>query len=135
MALSLRCAEESLVLLKNDGTLPIRAGSAAAAGAGTDGETGAGLTIALIGPHAANARSFFGGYTHVSMVEAVHAVANSIAGIRDSGEGSGNAEADSRGKRAGCLMFPGRRSRAMRRRNLTRYSAISNQAAPACMRN
>lgn len=63
-----KSAEESLILLKNDGTLPIQKSV---------------KKIALIGPHAANARSFFGGYTHMSMEEAVHAVANSIAGIGD----------------------------------------------------
>lgn len=37
--------------------------------------------IAVIGPHAGNARHFFGGYTHLSMVEAIHAAANSLAGV------------------------------------------------------
>ena len=55
-----------MVLLKNDGVLPI---------------ANRVKKIAVIGPHAANARSFFGGYTHLSMVEAVYAVANSIAGL------------------------------------------------------
>lgn len=66
--ITLRSARESLIWLKNDGALPIRKNV---------------RKIALIGPHAVNARSFFGGYTHISMVEAVHAVANSIAGIGD----------------------------------------------------
>lgn len=66
--LSLKAAEESMVLLKNNGVLPLK---------GTE------KTIAVIGPHADNARSLFGGYTHISMVEAIHAVANSIAGIAD----------------------------------------------------
>lgn len=65
---SLQSARESLVLLKNDGVLPLKKEI---------------KKIALIGPHMKNARSFFGGYTHISMVEAVHAVANSIAGIGD----------------------------------------------------
>ena len=65
---TLQSATESLVLLKNNGALPI------------DHKV---KKIAVIGPHAASARSFFGGYTHISMVEAVHAVANSIAGIGD----------------------------------------------------
>lgn len=72
-AVSLQSAEESLVLLKNDGTLPLKKEI---------------RKIALIGPHASNARSFFGGYTHVSMVEAIHAVANSIAGIGEQGVNS-----------------------------------------------
>ncbi|MCD8074825.1 MAG: glycoside hydrolase family 3 C-terminal domain-containing protein [Lachnospiraceae bacterium] len=41
--------------------------------------------IAVVGCHAKNARSFFGGYTHISMVEATHAVTNSIAGIGGAG--------------------------------------------------
>ena len=65
---TLRSATESLILLKNNGALPINHRV---------------KKIAVIGPHAASARSFFGGYTHISMVEAVHAVANSIAGIGD----------------------------------------------------
>ena len=60
-------AQESLVLLKNDGTLPL------------DGKKI--HKIALIGPHADNARMFFGGYTHLSMMESTFAVANSIAGV------------------------------------------------------
>lgn len=72
--ITLQSARESLVLLKNDGILPVR---------------GNVRKIAVIGCHAANARSFFGGYTHLSMVEAVHAVANSIAGI---GEAASNQE-------------------------------------------
>ena len=72
--ITLQSARESLVLLKNDGILPVR---------------GNVRKIAVIGCHAANARSFFGGYTHLSMVEAVQAVANSIAGI---GEAASNQE-------------------------------------------
>lgn len=66
--ITLQSARESLVLLKNDGALPVKKDI---------------KKIAVVGCHAANARSFFGGYTHLSMVEAVHAVANSIAGIGD----------------------------------------------------
>ena len=66
---TLQSALESMVLLKNNGVLPLKKGI---------------KKIAVIGCHARNARSFFGGYTHLSMVEAVHAVANSIAGM-DSG--------------------------------------------------
>lgn len=66
---TLQSALESMVLLKNNGVLPLKKGI---------------KKIAVIGCHAQNARSFFGGYTHLSMVEAVHAVANSIAGM-DSG--------------------------------------------------
>ncbi|MDO4622019.1 MAG: glycoside hydrolase family 3 N-terminal domain-containing protein [Eubacteriales bacterium] len=72
-AVTLQSARESLVLLKNENNvLPIAEGKNAP------------KKIVIIGPHARNARSFFGGYTQVSMVEAVHAAANSIAGIGDS---------------------------------------------------
>lgn len=70
---SLQSALESIVLLKNNGVLPLKKGV---------------KKIAVIGCHARNARSFFGGYTHLSMVEAVHAVANSIAGM-EAGDVSG----------------------------------------------
>lgn len=63
----LRAALESLILLKNNGVLPFNPH---------------GRKIAVVGCHAQNARCFFGGYTHISMMEAVHAVANSIAGMK-----------------------------------------------------
>ena len=37
--------------------------------------------IAVIGPHADSARKFFGGYTHMCMMESTYAIANSIAGV------------------------------------------------------
>ena len=63
---SLQSAKESLVLLKNNGVLPI----------GSDVKK-----IAVIGPHADCARKFFGGYTHMCMMESTYAIANSIAGV------------------------------------------------------
>ena len=64
--LSLRSARESLVLLKNDGSLPIRKTV---------------KKIAVIGPHADSPRKMFGGYTHLCMMESTLAMANSIAGV------------------------------------------------------
>lgn len=64
--LSLQSAKESLVLLKNNGVLPLK---------------GDRKKIALIGPHADCARKFFGGYTHMCMMESTYAIANSIAGV------------------------------------------------------
>lgn len=63
----LRAALESVILIKNNGILPL------------DKKT---RKIAVIGCHARNARFFFGGYTHISMMEASRAAANSIAGIK-----------------------------------------------------
>lgn len=63
---SLRSAKESLVLLKNNGVLPLRNNV---------------KKIAVIGPHADCARKFFGGYTHMCMMESTFACANSIAGV------------------------------------------------------
>ena len=71
---SKQAAQESLILLKNEGALPL---------------TGKEKTIAVIGPHAGNARYYFGGYTHLSMVEAVHAAANSMAGVGAGGNTAG----------------------------------------------
>ncbi len=62
-----KAAHQGIVLLKNDGALPIRRGR-----------------VAVIGCHAENPRIFFGDYTHLSMASAVLAVRNSIAGIGDS---------------------------------------------------
>ena len=64
-------ARESLVLLKNNGTLPL---------------SGKEKTIAVIGPAAVNARYYFGGYTHLSMVEAKRAARNSMAGVKGNEE-------------------------------------------------
>ncbi len=66
---SLQSAKESLVLLKNKGVLPL---------------SGTVTKIALIGPHADSARKFFGGYTHMCMMESTYAIANSIAGVSGS---------------------------------------------------
>lgn len=63
---SLQSAKESLVLLKNNGVLPIKDSI---------------KKIAVIGPHADYARKFFGGYTHMCMMESTYAMANSIAGV------------------------------------------------------
>lgn len=64
--ISLQSAKESLVLLKNNGVLPLKRDK---------------KKIALIGPHADCARKFFGGYTHMCMMESTYAIANSIAGV------------------------------------------------------
>ena len=66
---SLQSAKESMVLLKNEGVLPISRDT---------------KKIALIGPHADCARKFFGGYTQMCMMESTYAVANSIAGVSGS---------------------------------------------------
>lgn len=63
---SLQSAKESLVLLKNNGVLPI----------GSDSKKNSSNR-----PHADCARKFFGGYTHMCMMESTYAIANSIAGV------------------------------------------------------
>lgn len=68
---SFRAAQQSIILLKNTGALPL---------------SGKEKTIAVIGPHANNARYYFGGYTHLSMVEAMHAAMNSMAGVGGGGD-------------------------------------------------
>ena len=70
---SARSAREAMVLLKNNGVLPLKKRY---------------KTIAVIGPHASDARYYFGGSTHLSMVEALHAAMNSMAGV---GAGGGTA--------------------------------------------
>lgn len=65
-AVAVQSARESLVLLRNDGALPLRSDI---------------RKIAVIGCHAATARYFFGGYTHYSMAEGKLAVNSSMAGL------------------------------------------------------
>ena len=66
--ITLQSARESIVLLKNKNhILPIDRHFPG--------------KIALIGCHGSNGRFFFGGYTHLSMVEAIYAAANSLAGV------------------------------------------------------
>lgn len=67
--ISLQSAKESMVLIKNNGVLPIQKSV---------------KKIALIGPHADSPRKFFGGYTHMCMMESTYAIANSIAGVSGS---------------------------------------------------
>jgi beta-glucosidase len=64
--LSLQSARESMVLLRNDGVLPLG---------------GSAPRIAVIGCHAESARFFFGGYTHYSMAEGKLAAYASMAGL------------------------------------------------------
>lgn len=66
--ISSQAAQQGIVMLKNNGVLPIKSTV---------------RRIAMIGCHANNARAFFGDYTHLSMASAVLAVKNSIAGIGD----------------------------------------------------
>lgn len=70
--ISRRSARESIVLLKNDGILPIK---------------NAPKRIAVIGWHAGTIRSLFGGYTHLSMAEGLHGDLATMAGISESGKG------------------------------------------------
>lgn len=69
--IAFRAAQQAIVLLKNNGALPL---------------SGKEKTIAVIGPQANNARYYFGGYTHLSMVEAQHAAMNSMAGTGEGGD-------------------------------------------------
>ena len=65
-AVAVQSARESLVLLHNDGALPLQQDL---------------RKIAVIGCHAVSARFFFGGYTHYSMAEGKLAANSSMAGL------------------------------------------------------
>ena len=104
---SLQSAKESLVLLKNNGALPLK---------------GDKKKIALIGPHADCARKFFGGYTHMCMMESTYAIANSIAGV----SGVVQADADK------IKTIPEPISNQMRRKNLMPYCIGRNRDVRAC---
>ena len=69
---ALRSARESIVLLRNDGILPLPA-----TGDGAPGR------VLVVGPQAVNARFHFAGYTHESMAEGVLAARASMAGTID----------------------------------------------------
>lgn len=69
---SLRAARESLVLLKNDGALPLSKSI---------------KTLAVIGCHAGTARFQFGGYTHFSMTEGLLAAVSTMAGLQTGKDG------------------------------------------------
>lgn len=66
-ALSLQMAKESLVLLKNDGILPLERKIS---------------KIAVIGHHATSLRALFGGYSFMSMAEPLLGVKNTMAGVQ-----------------------------------------------------
>lgn len=70
-AATLRSARESIVLLRNDGVLPIATG------------TDAPGRVLVVGPQAVNARFHFAGYSHQSMAEGILAARNSMAGTID----------------------------------------------------
>ncbi|MFC6260675.1 glycoside hydrolase family 3 N-terminal domain-containing protein [Levilactobacillus fujinensis] len=63
---SSQAAQESLILLKNDGILPLKPQK---------------KTIAVIGCHADSVRSYFGGYTYMAMKESTVGVKVTMAGI------------------------------------------------------
>ncbi|MBP3218205.1 MAG: glycoside hydrolase family 3 C-terminal domain-containing protein [Lachnospiraceae bacterium] len=102
--ISRRAAQESLILLKNNGALPLSKDV---------------KTIALIGPHGTNARYYFGGYTHLSMVEAMHAAGNSMAGT-----GGGGSTANMEMQRV-----PGTN---IQRDDTAEFDAILKQLYPGC---
>lgn len=74
---ALQAARESLILLKNDGILPLSPKI---------------RKIAVIGWHASTARALYGGYTHFSMAEGLKAAVSTMAGLQ-TGKGEG-AEAE-----------------------------------------
>ena len=86
-ALSRRIAADSLVLLKNDGTLPLKAGA----------------KVALIGPHADSLRYPVSGYTYPAYIEMLTAGAKgesvSIGGMAD------EADKNAKKKQGGSNLF------------------------------
>lgn len=79
---SLQAARESLVLLKNDGILPINKTT---------------KKIAIVGPHGNWANHYFGGYSMVAGVETGVSMENSQAGLADI----------SSSNKSGVIMIPG----------------------------
>ena len=75
--LSLLAAQESMVLLKNDGILPLKKEKY--------------RKIAVIGYHADKIHALFGGYTYLSFAEGLFIAKNTMAGV-DTGVTDGNTE-------------------------------------------
>jgi len=65
---ALQTARESIVLLKNDGILPIKRNI---------------KNVAVIGYHAASTRALYGGYTYMSMTERWLGAKNTMAGVEE----------------------------------------------------
>lgn len=65
--ISLEAARQSIILLKNNGVLPL--------------QRNAQKKIAVIGHHAASTRSLFGGYSYTSLFDAMLNVGNTMAGV------------------------------------------------------
>lgn len=73
--IALKSAQESLILLKNNGVLPVKKTI---------------KKITIIGPHADSARAFFSGYTHYSMMEGNMAAIATMAGLETSSKAKVN---------------------------------------------
>ncbi|KRM62730.1 beta-glucosidase [Paucilactobacillus vaccinostercus DSM 20634] len=71
---ALDSSEESMILLKNDGVLPIDSSKT--------------KKILVVGPHAESARYYFNGYTHFSMLEGNLAAIATMAGLETKNDGS-----------------------------------------------
>lgn len=69
-SVSLTSAQESIVLIKNNGTLPLKQVD---------------QTIAIIGCHGNSIRSLFGGYSYMSTIEKNFGVRNTMAGVLTEG--------------------------------------------------
>lgn len=69
--ISKKMAKESLILIKNDGILPLKKEK---------------RKVAVIGYHAAASRAFFGGYTFISMIEKFAGAQNTMAGVDINGD-------------------------------------------------
>ena len=102
-AVSLQTARESLVLLKNDGLLPLSANI---------------RKLAVIGPHADEPRFFFGGYTHLSMAEGNLSTVSTMAGLQT--EKGAEIEID-------C--FPGT---IIERSSAPKFKAVLDTQKPGC---
>ena len=85
---SLTMARESMILLKNNGVLPLKP---------------KGKRIAVIGHHANSVRMMFGGYTYLAMKENSLGIKMSMAGV----EMSDDALIDQNGKQKGKELYPG----------------------------
>ncbi|MEW9053764.1 MAG: glycoside hydrolase family 3 N-terminal domain-containing protein [Neobacillus sp.] len=88
--IGLEVARQSMILLKNNGVLPLKRTN---------------QKIAVIGHHASSTRTLFGGYSYISLVEGMLGAGNTMAGVDF--DKISNLDVDQLGMDRGHYTYPG----------------------------